>query len=73
MDIQRSQVDKAVVLYVLDRANGRHARWRWRLDPDKCGDALLADRLILLLDRLIWPRQDQQCQEDTDCAKSKAS
>ena len=73
MDIQRSQVDKAVVLYVLDRANRRQARWRWRLNPDKCRDALLADRLILPLDRLIWAREDQQCQEHTDCAKSKAS
>jgi hypothetical protein len=73
MDIQRSQVDKAVALHVLDRASGRHAQWRWRLDPDKCRDALLADRLILRLDQLIWPREDQQCHEDTDCAKSKAS
>ena len=42
--------DVAVALHVLDRANGRHARWLWRLDPDKCRDALLAARLILRLD-----------------------
>jgi hypothetical protein len=73
MDIQRSQVDKAVAFHILDRANGRHACWLWRLDPDKCRDALSADRLILHFDQLIWPRENQQCQEDTDCAKSKAS
>jgi hypothetical protein len=50
MDIQRSQVNKAVALDVLNRGNGRHARRLWRLDSDKCRDALLADRLILRLD-----------------------
>ena len=73
MNIQRTQVNVAVALHVLDRANGRHARWRWRLNPDKYRDALLAERLILLLARLIWPREHKQRQEETDRAKTKTS